>query len=167
MWKNLEIKKGTALALKFYQNGDITLDKLIFACKETKTPSANADILKKNTVNSGSDTEIFVSYDNIKKQSLIKVFLVPSDTIDLTNVRYYYSLKNETTNEEYYVGKLYLIQSIYGSSTNYIASIRYHIGTTLDRQALALTLASSDEGFVWFYDTDDDSLYLWNGASWV
>ncbi len=167
MFKNLEIKKGNAQAIKFYYDGDISSKKMTFVCKETKSPSADAVILKKTLNNGGDDTQVYITYDPDKRQSLIKVFLIQSDTIDATSNIYFYTLKNDDDNIEIYFGKLYLIDSIIGNAINYASSFRYYIGTTTERTATALGLGSSDEGLVWFYDTDDDTIYLWNGSTWV
>jgi hypothetical protein len=168
MWKNLEIRKGNAQALKFYIEGDITSNDIIFACKESKNPSAGADILKKNLSAGGSDTEIFLTYNANKRQTEVKVFLVQGDTINLTNTRYFYSLKNDTTNNEAYVGKLYLIESLYGSTTSVTAGFRYYnVMNNTERDTIGSGLTSADEGLVWCYVSEDKTMYFWDGTKWV
>ena len=166
MFKNFEVKKSSAAVLKFYEKGDLRNNNLLFVCKSTKS-TPNADIVKKNEINGGADTEIFVNYNQEKDESLIKVFITPADTNDLTIYRFFYALKDETVNRELYEGIFYLLPSLLSSGVTVLGQIRHYIGTNLEMQALALTLSSSDEGFVFFYNTDHDSLYVWKGDGWI
>lgn len=167
MWKNIEIKNNTTGTFIFRESGDLRNKNFIFAVKSIKSPSVIADILKKNLSNGGSDTEIYVSYNPAKDESEIKVFVLPADTINLGGSTFFYSLKNETNNIEYFYGKFHIIAGIYGTSTNYAGNFRYYVGSNIERDSLALSLSSSDEGLVWFYSTTDDSLYVWSGTNFV
>lgn len=166
MYRNIEVKKSSAVAIKFYEKGNLTNNKLLFVCKASKS-TPNADIVKKNLINGGSDTEIFVSYDSKKNESLIKIFIMPADTENLTVYKFFYTLKDETLSKELYEGIFYVLPSITSSGTSVLSQLRYYVGTNIEMQSLALTLSSSDEGLVFFYNTEHDTLYFWSGSNFV
>ena len=49
---------------------------------------------------------------------------------------------------------------------NQIFNVKLHPISTVDREAMATSLTTNDEGVI-VYDIDLDSLFLWNGVEWI
>ncbi len=48
-----------------------------------------------------------------------------------------------------------------------VQSFTWIVGTTIERVEYANGLGISDKGKIIWYDTDDDTIYIWNGSNWV
>jgi len=77
---------------------DITTAKLTFCVKQVKVdPDIVADITKRNTAAGGNDTEIKFKING--SDGGYQVLLIPSDTEDMDNGLYYYTVEMELGGE--------------------------------------------------------------------
>lgn len=164
---DISIYRRTRNELLFRIPKDLSGYDVYFVAKENKN-IGGTKIIEKISTTPGQLTKSYTY-----PYTYLTVNILPADTDNLANERYYYEIyavnqSDATDVQVYFYGKMTLILSVSTTTdaAQSLASIQYYVLSRIQRLSLGSTLTLSDEGQVFVYDTDDDTVYTWVGDNW-